>query len=74
LYNQGTLDYPDGSFHVSFRYVFDEDGFSQYDKTHVLDGIIVFSSNYDILSFSLEEVDTGVACNKEPYLLYKDQK
>jgi len=71
LYNQGILNYPDGSFQVSFRYIFDEDGFSQYDKNHVLDGKIIFSCNYDILSFGLEEVVTGIACIKEPYQLSK---
>ena len=58
---------PDDKVKVSFRYLFDEDGFSQYDKTHGLEGVVVIDSSGGILESSLKEVHTGVAANHDPY-------
>ena len=52
---------------LNFKYIFDEDGFSQYDKTHVLKGIAVVTLKGAILKVELEEIHTGVATNKPPY-------
>ena len=52
---------------LNFQYIFDEDGFSQYDKTHVLKGIARISSRGTILKIELEEIHTGVATISPPY-------
>jgi hypothetical protein len=57
----------DDKVKVSFRYLFDEDGFSQYDKTHGLEGVVVIDSSGSILESTLKEIFTGVAANREPY-------
>jgi len=58
---------PNDKIKVSFRYLFDEDGFSQYDKTHSLEGVIIIDSSGGILESTLKEVHTGVAANSDPY-------
>ncbi|MFX0139053.1 MAG: hypothetical protein ACFFDN_35760 [Candidatus Hodarchaeota archaeon] len=50
----------DGSYVVAFKYHFDEDGFSQYDKTHILEGKGRMDPNGELLEWSLEETHTGV--------------
>ena len=40
---------------VTFRYYFDEDGFSQYDKGHKLEGMIVVDATGKIVESTLEE-------------------
>lgn len=57
----------DDKVRVKFRYHFDEDGFSQYDKTHVLDGEATIEVSGEITKFSLKEIHTGVAANFSPY-------
>lgn len=57
----------DDSIKVNFKYTFDEDGFSQYDKNHHLEGQIVISPEKTIISSSLEETYTGPATNQDPY-------
>ena len=52
---------------LNFQYIFDEDGFSQYDKTHVLEGTARISSRGTILKIELEEIHTGVATISPPY-------
>ena len=52
---------------VTFKYRFDEDGFSMYDKTHTFIGKIHFSKTKEILSWKLEETDTGNAASFESY-------
>jgi hypothetical protein len=52
---------------LNFQYIFDEDGFSQYDKTHVLKGTARISSRGTILKIELEEFHTGVATISPPY-------
>ena len=57
----------DGSIIVRFKYHFDEDGFSQYDKTHQLVGEISFNNN-EIIDWQLEEIHTGIAALKDKYI------
>ncbi len=52
---------------LNFQYIFDEDGFSQYDKMHVLNGTARISSKGTILKIELEEIHTGVATISPPY-------
>jgi len=58
---------PNDRIRTIFRYRFDEDGFSQYDKSHTLEGKIVISSTGMILESKLEETYTGPATTNEPY-------
>ncbi|MGY5873898.1 MAG: hypothetical protein RTV72_16750 [Candidatus Thorarchaeota archaeon] len=58
---------PDDRTRVSFRYRFDEDGFSQYDKSHTLEGSVVIASTGIILESTLEETYTGPATTFDPY-------
>lgn len=57
----------DGKIKVTFRYHFNEDGFSQYDKTHILEGAVVISTSGAVLDFTLEETYTGPATTNDPY-------
>ena len=43
------------------------DGFSQYDKTHVLDGDVIINVSGKISEFELKEIHTGVAANISLY-------
>ena len=52
---------------LNFQYIFDEDGFSQYDKTHVFKGTAVVTSNETVIKIDLEEIHTGVATIKPRY-------
>jgi hypothetical protein len=67
LYIQEIKTQKDESISTSFKYIFDEDGFSMYDKRHILKGEIHFSKTKKILSWHLEETDTGVAAGLPPY-------
>jgi len=51
----------------NFQYIFDEDGFSQYDKTHVFEGTAIVTSNGTVIKIDLEEIHTGVATIRHPY-------
>ncbi len=57
----------DDKIRIMFRYLFDEDGFSQYDKTHVLDGEVTIEVSGEINVFVLKEIHTGIAVNISPY-------
>jgi hypothetical protein len=65
---------PDDKVKVTFRYHFDEDGFSQYDKTHVLEGVVILDTAGSILEYTLKEVHTGVAANHNPYGLQNSRE
>ena len=52
---------------VIVEYWFDEDGFSQYDKTHELKGRFEVSSDGEIIKAELEETFTGPATTQKPY-------
>ncbi|MCK4568561.1 MAG: hypothetical protein KAU48_14735 [Candidatus Thorarchaeota archaeon] len=67
LYLDEVERHPDDKVEVSFRYVFDEDGFSQYDKTHGLEGMVIIDTSGSILESTLKEVYTGVAAVRDPY-------
>ncbi|MHA2296487.1 MAG: hypothetical protein ACXAEU_00760 [Candidatus Hodarchaeales archaeon] len=56
---------PNGNFSVEFEYRFDEDSFSQYDKTHVLEGRVTIDTGGRIIEKALEETHRGVAAIKE---------
>ncbi len=58
---------PDGKVRVAFRYNFDEDGFSQYDKSHGLEGMILIDEAGVILESTLEETYTGPATVYDRY-------
>ena len=60
LYILNTREYPAGKKISDFRYIFDEDGFSQYDKTHVFDGTLTIN-NESIFKIDMEEIHAGVA-------------
>ena len=59
--------HPDGSLEIEVWYHFDEDGFSQYDKTHILEGRFTISISGTIDDMELEETHTGVAAVRNPY-------
>ena len=63
LYIRESEELPNGCLLVRFQYNFDEDGFSQYDKTHVLMGTIKIRKDGDVLQTTLEEIHTGVAAH-----------
>jgi len=50
-------------FQVDFTYHFDEDGFSQYDKTHVFEGSLSFSTDSEESKIKLLHKEYGVAAN-----------
>ena len=52
---------------VTFRYSFDEDGFSQYPKDHRLEGMVVIDATGKIVESKLEETFTGPATTMDPY-------
>ena len=60
LYIRNIQECSDGEQIATFRYIFDEDGFSQYDKTHVFDGSLTIESE-DLFKLEMEEVHSGVA-------------
>lgn len=62
LYVRNITELSDGAQIVDFRYIFDEDGFSQYDKTHVFEGTITITSE-SVIALEMEQVHDGVATN-----------
>ena len=50
----------DGKLIVDFRYIFDEDGWSQYDKTHVFDGHVTIE-NGNVIELEMDNIHVGVA-------------
>ncbi|MFX0102535.1 MAG: hypothetical protein ACFFCS_23410 [Candidatus Hodarchaeota archaeon] len=64
MYIREREELPDGGVFIKFQYNFDEDGFSQYDKTHVLMGTIKINKDGKRLEASLEETHTGVAAHR----------
>ncbi|NHJ46998.1 MAG: hypothetical protein FK733_04340 [Asgard group archaeon] len=54
----------DGTQYVSFEYMFNEDGFSKNDKTHILVGNVVISPTGKILNTQLKETHRGVAATR----------
>ena len=62
----------DGSILVLFKYTFDEDGFSLNDKSHHLEGQLIFSKEREIVSSVLKETYTGQSSNMDPYKSKKE--
>jgi hypothetical protein len=52
---------------VTFRYYFDEDGFSQYDKGHKLEGMVIVDATGKIVESTLEETHRGPAAQLDRY-------
>ncbi|MFW9927654.1 MAG: hypothetical protein ACFFDM_12965 [Candidatus Thorarchaeota archaeon] len=61
------IQQPEGLSEVVVKYRFDEDGFSQYDKSHTLEGRFVISSSGEVVKVELEETYTGPATVYDPY-------
>ncbi|MFL7795182.1 MAG: hypothetical protein AB8I69_23785 [Anaerolineae bacterium] len=61
-------EHPDRSRTLRFRYFFDEDGFSQYDKTIGLEGHVTIDAEQHILvlASSLKITHIGVAAHYKP--------
>ena len=65
----------DGSLTVHFQYVFDEDGFSQYDKTTTFEGYVTLDAENEIVASDLQVTAMGVAGQyKPPPELLRDWK
>ncbi len=60
LYIRNIQECPDGTQIATFKYIFDEDGFSQYDKTHVFDGSLTIGGE-NLFKLEMEEIHAGVA-------------
>ena len=54
----------DGSQEVSFEYMYNEDGFSRNDKSHILVGNILISPTGVIIKNYLKETHRGAAAQK----------
>jgi hypothetical protein len=67
-----TIEKNGGVTEVVVRYVFDEDGFSQYDRGHVIEGRITISSSGEIIKAELEETHTGPASVYDSYFPGED--
>ncbi|MGC9781360.1 MAG: hypothetical protein HZR80_19115 [Candidatus Heimdallarchaeota archaeon] len=55
----------DGTRTVSFEYMFNEDGFSKNDKTHILVGSAAIGPTGKLLQKQLKETHCGVAAEKK---------
>ena len=66
IYIRNITELSDGTQIVDFRYIFDEDGWSQYDKTHVFDGTITLTSG-SVIDLEIEHIHGGIAAN----MIYK---
>ncbi len=60
LYLCNIVKNPDGTLIVDFRYIFDEDGWSQYDTTHVFEGSIKITNEKDF-ELEMENIHVGIA-------------
>ena len=66
LYIDTDEEHPGGNRTIRFRYVFDEDGFSQYDKTTSFEGFVTLDVDSHILTSNLKVTDIGVAAHYKP--------
>ncbi len=55
----------DSTRSVSFEYMFNEDGFSKNDRTHILVGSVTISPTGKLLQKQLKETHTGVAAERK---------
>ena len=66
LHIQSRTKGADGSLTIRFQYVFDEDGFSQYDKTTTFEGFLTLDSENEIVAADLQVTAMGVAGHYQP--------
>ena len=66
LYTDEDEEHPDGRQTVRFRYVFDQDGASQYDKTIAFEGCVEVDPELEIVGSDLKLVHVGVAAHYSP--------
>ena len=74
LYLRETKELPVGNLKVEFQYNFDEDGWSQYDKTHVLKGMVIIDAEGKLIESTLKEIHTGIAAIHNPYKSMNNKK
>ncbi|MFW9922633.1 MAG: hypothetical protein ACFFDW_05000 [Candidatus Thorarchaeota archaeon] len=55
----------DGSCAVSFEYMFNEDGFSKNDRTHIFVGSVLISPYGRLLQQQLKETHRGVSATRK---------
>ena len=67
LYLDEPENLADDRTRVTFRYYFDEDGFSQYDKGHVIEGTVVVDTTGAIIEYTLEQTHKGPATLLDRY-------
>ncbi|MGC9781359.1 MAG: hypothetical protein HZR80_19110 [Candidatus Heimdallarchaeota archaeon] len=73
LYIKQISELKDGKILVLFKYNYDEDGFSMYDRQHYLEGEVVLNAEGSILESRLEEVHTDPGCVEDPYKPKKNE-
>ena len=66
LHIQSREKDPNGRLTIHFRYVFDEDGYSQYDKTTTFEGYVILDAETRIVDADLQVTDMGVAGHYQP--------
>ncbi len=62
LYLTKITEQVDGSIDIEFRYDFDEDGFSQYDKTIIFKGDVKILPDRTVREVSFHIIYQGVDC------------
>ncbi len=65
LTNLKITEKPDGTLEITFKYLFDEDGFSQYSKEHQFKGTLKIDDKENLIEFVLLETYVGEAANYE---------
>lgn len=58
-------EFHDGSCNVSFEYMFNEDGFSKNDRSHILVGSVLIGPYGRLVEKQLKETHRGVAAKRE---------
>jgi hypothetical protein len=66
LYIDDVQEQKNGNRTVFFRYVFDQDGFSQYDKTISFKGQMVVDTELRVIESNLILNEIGVAAHYDP--------
>ncbi|TET54166.1 MAG: hypothetical protein E3J64_02335 [Anaerolineales bacterium] len=66
LYIDEDEEHPEGGRTIRFRYVFDQDGASQYDKTLAFEGSAIVDAEVQIVASDLKLEHVGVAAHYRP--------
>ena len=66
LYVDSDEKQPDNSRTIRFRYWFDQDGFSQYDKTIGFEGCVTLDASLHVHASHLKVTHIGVAAQYTP--------